>query len=59
MSAAYYRVITIKQGYCTWRRNIRFKKGTDRDIALIHQWQTMFIVLTIGRFQYKDNVQNT
>jgi hypothetical protein len=28
--------VAIEQGYCLWRRNIRFKKCTDRDIALIH-----------------------
>jgi hypothetical protein len=52
----HYSVITIEQGYCLWRRDIRFKKSADRDIALVHQWQTMLVVLTIGRFQYKYDV---
>jgi hypothetical protein len=45
-----YRAITIEQGYCLWRPDIRFKKGTDRYIALVHQWQAMLVILAISRF---------
>src|SRR5687767_13917191 len=53
-------VITIKQGNPWRRRNApdRFKIGTNRDIALVHHWQTMLIVLAVGGFYSQYDMKN-
>src|SRR5688500_10879623 len=53
-------VITIKQGNTRWRRNPpgRFKISTDRNIALVHHWQTMLVILAIGWFYGQYDMKN-
>jgi hypothetical protein len=55
---AFQGIIAVEQGYLIWRRNIRFEIGTNGDIALVHQWQTMLVILTISRLLCQYDMQN-